>query len=350
LGTSTNENGDYLLKIPTLQVLDSLKFSLIGYKNYTEKLSLADTLPKTIQLSNSSVLLEDIKVFSSAAGIVKSAFEHISTNFFTTPTMLTGFYREVSENPMKAQYNYLAEAVEEVYKPSYGSSANGDVHVIQSRKKEFIPLDSMETFFKSGLFVPHSLDIVYAKAAFINPKNAEEYQYTVQDVTEFDNQDVYIISFTPKDDTKAGYIGKLYISTKDEAFLGTDFTLNTPALEKSNKQAPKGVNFFNKEYRVRYQRLDAKYYLQSIWHTMALERKNKHDKIENIKLTIEFTTTDLEYQQVQKLKDVPKAHRSDVFLKGVGAMDEHFWGAYTTVLQSVALQEQLSKLSKSTFE
>jgi hypothetical protein len=172
----------------------------------------------------------------------------------------------------------------------------------------------------------------------------------VQDVTEFDNQDVYIISFTPKDDTKAGYIGKLYISTKDEAFLGTDFTLNTPALEKSNKQAPKGVNFFNKEYRVRYQRLDAKYYLQSIWHTMALERKNKHDKIENIKLTIEFTTTDLEYQQVQKLKDVPKAHRSDVFLKGVGAMDEHFWGAYTTVLQSVALQEQLSKLSKSTFE
>jgi hypothetical protein len=349
IGISTNEKGDFLLKIPTKLWGSTLTVSSIGYKNFTQKISNSDTLVHTIALESSSTALSEVKVYSSAAAIVKSAFNQIESNYFSSPTLLKGFYREVSQDPNTLNYKYLAEAVLEVFKPSYQSSSDGTVHILQARKKEFIVLDSMQTFFNSGTFLPITFDIVHNKIFFIDPKYIENFTFKIQDVTTLDNQDVYVISFNPKNEAEASLFGKLYINTQDNAFVGIDFESNNAALIKGSKEKSKTATIFKgKETKVRYQKLEGKYYLQSVAHIMTLHRLMK-GKEEDFKLSLEFTTTDIETQNVKKNSNIPKAHRSDVFLKVVGAMDEDFWGNYTTVLQNIPLQEQLSKLSKDTF-
>ncbi|MEA5460856.1 carboxypeptidase-like regulatory domain-containing protein [Arcicella sp. LKC2W] len=349
IGTATNEKGDFLLKIPVKLLTNSLVFSAIGYKNHSQILAKSDTIFQKINLESSAVALNEVKVYSSALAIVKSAIKEIEHNYFSTPTLLRGFYREVSQDPNTLTYKYLAEAVLEVFKPSYQSSADGTIHILQSRKKEFMVLDSMQTFFNSGTFLPITFDIVHQNKSFINPDDVEKFKFEVQDVTTLDNQDVYVISFSPKNEEEAALQGKLYINTQDNAFVGVDFASNNAALQKNSKEKSKYSTIFKgKETKVRYEKMEGKYYLQSVAHTMTLNRIVK-GKTEDFKLSLEFTTTDIETQEVKKPKNAPKAHRSDVFLKAVGAMDENFWGNYTTVLQNISLQEEASSLSKETF-
>ena len=350
IGTATNEKGDFLLKIPVKLLNNRLTVSSIGYKNYTQQVQKSDTTFQKISLESSAVALNEVKVYSSALAIVKSAIKEIENNYFSSPTLLTGFYREVSQDPNTLNYKYLAEAVLEVFKPSYQSSADGTIHILQSRKKEFMVLDSMQTFFNSGTFLPITFDVVHQKTSFINLDDVEKFKFDVQDVTTLDNQDVYVISFSPKNEEEAALQGKLYINTQDNAFVGIDCASNNAALQKNSKEKNKYSTIFKgKETKVRYEKIEGKYYLQSVAHTMTLNRIVK-GKAEDFKLALEFTTTDIATQDVKKPKNLPKAHRSDVFLKVVGAMDENFWGNYTTVLQNIPQQDQASLLSKQIFQ
>ena len=350
IGTSTNEKGEFLLKVSRKLVGSKLTVSMIGYKNHVQSLALADTVVKVINLESSNLTLDEVKVYSSASSIVKSAIERIEDNYFTKPTLLKGFCREVCQDPVKQEYIYLAEAVEDIYKPSYASSSKGNVYIIQARKKEFSPLDSMTIKFAAGTFAALIFDVVHTRSAYINEKTIDDYTYKLQDITEFDNQDVYVISFSPKNVEKAGCDGKLYINTKDESIIGVDFSSNKFSLEKSSKSGPSGTTFFKKETKVRYQKIENKYFLQSVSNEMVLDRLDKKKKLGNYRVLLEYTTTDIEYENVEKVKDIPKAHRSDIFVKVVGTMDENFWGNYTTVLQNASLQSQLDKLSKESFE
>jgi hypothetical protein len=350
MGTSTNAKGEFLLKIPKKLLDSTLTISMIGYKNFKQKISNSDTSGHNITLASSAVRLNEVKVYSSAAAIVKSAFNRIDSNYFAKPTLLKGFYREVSQDPNTLHYKYLAEAVLEVFKPSYQSSSSGNVYVLQARKKEFMALDSMQAFFRAGTLLPITFDIVHNKIRFINPENLDDFTYDVQDVTTLDNQDVYVISFKPKNEEDASWNGKLYINTQDNAFVGVDFASNNASLTKQSKEKSRVTTIFKgKETKVRYQKLEGKYYLQSVIHIMTLHLMRK-GKEEDFKSSIEFTTTDIETNNVQRPTDMSKARRSDVFLKVAGAMDEDFWGNYTTVLQNIPMQEQLNKLSKDTFK
>ena len=350
MGTSTNVKGEFLLKIPKKLLDSTLTISMIGYKNFKQKITNSDTITHSIVLESSPITLNEVKVHGSAVAIVKSAINQIKDNYFSTPTLLKGFYREVSQDPNTLNYKYLAEAVLEVFKPSYQSSSDGNVYVLQARKKEFMALDSMKTFFRAGTLLPITFDIVHSKVRFINPENLDDFTYDVQDVTTLDNQDVYVISFKPKNEEDASWNGKLYINTQDNAFVGVDFMSNNASLTKKSREGLMGTTIFKgKETKVRYQKLEGKYYLQSVIHIMTLHRLRKR-KEEDFKVSIEFTTTDIETNNVQKPTEISKARRSDVFLKVAGAMNEDFWGNYTTVLQNGTLENQLNKLSKNTFE
>ena len=349
MGTSTNVKGEFLLKIPKKLLDSTLTISMIGYKNFKQKISDSDTSGHNITLASSAIRLNEVKVYSSAAAIVKSAFNQIEDNYFSKSTLLKGFYREVSQDPNTLNYKYLAEAVLEVFKTSYQSSSSGNVYVLQARKKEFMALDSMQALFRAGTLLPITFDIVHSKIRFINPENLNEFTYDVQDVTTLDNQDVYVISFKPKNEEDASWNGKLYINTQDNAFVGVDFASNNASLTKQSREKSKAATIFKgKETKVRYQKLEGKYYLQSVIHIMTLHRLRK-GKEEDFKVSIEFTTTDIETNNVQKPTEISESRRSDVFLKIAGAIDEDFWGNYTTVFQNISLQEQLSKFSKDTF-
>ena len=349
IGTSTNMKGDFLLKIPTKLWSSTLTISAIGYNNFTQKIESFDTLFHSIVLESTSTKLDEVKVYSSAVAIVKSAFNQIESNYFSSPTLLKGFYREVSQDFVTTKYRYLAEAVLEVFKPSYQSSSEGNIYIIQSRKKEFVEADSIQTFFTSATFIPVTYDVVHEKMDFINPKYLYDFNYKIQDITTLDNQDVYVISFTPKNEGSTSWTGKLYINTVDNAFVGIDYVFNNAWLNKNSTDNFRAITTYKaKETKVRYQKIEGKYYLQNVFHTITLHRLRK-GKEENIKLEVEFTTTDIETNNVQKPKDGSKAHRSDIFLKAAGVMDELFWGNYTTVLQSIPLQEQLNNLSKKAF-
>jgi hypothetical protein len=350
IGTATNEKGHFLLKIPNKLIGSTITASFIGYNNYTQKHTLSDTSINILPLELSSIELNEVSVYSNANAIVKIAFENISENYAISPVILDGFYREVSQNPVTLQYNYLAEAMEKIYKPSYlSSSEESSVHILQSRKKEFIPLDSMQMFFTSGTFAPITFDGVHERIDFINPKNFDDFEYILQDLTTVDNEDIYVISFAPKSEKKLGCKGTLYITTQNKAIVGIDYSPNHALLAKTSKKSIKGATFHSKETKIRYQKLEGKYYLQSIAHEMIMDRVNKKGKVEDLKLNIEFTTTNIELDNVLKPSEIAKTNRSDIFLKVVGSMDEDFWKNYTTVLQNIPLEEQLSKLSKETF-
>ncbi len=134
IGTITNNQGYFSLTVPDSLSHKELTFSFIGYESYKCTIeSVGDNL--IVVMRQAMVDLQEVVVSSdnTVFSILHSAYENITKNYGTKPSMLTGFYRE-SHELRDSTPLYLAEALIESYKTSYSNKQQGQVKVIKSRK------------------------------------------------------------------------------------------------------------------------------------------------------------------------------------------------------------------------
>jgi thiol-disulfide isomerase/thioredoxin len=348
IGTSSNADGFFTLKVPAEITAKKfkIKISSIGYENVILE---NPTGFQELGLQASVTLLKEAIVFSkdmTPQKIVKRAFANIKKNYNTKPFVYKNFYRHYCKDD--SVYGRLIEAAVDVYKRKgykFQQAVPGEkdeVRVTQLRR-------SYDKTKVSSIHVPIALYSVLgvdfvgfqskreSSFLFLTLQevstlkiNLKRTKFTLDGITEFDNQQVYKITYRIKPDSLNDKIllgrrqeqtGTLYINTKDYAFV---------KVETSRRSPVDTVETFSL-----YKKYQNKYYL---YHAMKEGRntfvinkqKQKHW------FHIESVTTDILTKGFEKFKGKEPDREKLFDIR----YNPTFWNTYN-ILKATPLEDQI---------
>ena len=341
LGTSTNQEGQFALRVPAAYVATELEIALLGYRRYVRPLPPLPGPALRIELQSSPASLGTVAVSSSVMGIIKEAVARIPRNYPTQPTRLTGFFRESDDNVTSRQYYYLGEALLEVQKAGYQHPRDeGQVKILQMRKVDLRPARPagaglVPLNWIAGSFIPHRFDFVHNRPEFIQAAHFKDYQYRLTPQTTFQGRPVYVIAFGPRPGTdRANFAGELYIDELSYAFLGASWHRTPSGIRRE------GVLLFEateRAYRVDYQRYTGRWHLKSVWYNTLGQPVGGQVR----RHLAEFLTTAIDTAQTQAIAYAERAQYDDIFLHAAAPYDSAFWHNYTTLLPPTQLRLDL---------
>ena len=360
IGTTSGDNGEFTLKIPAEYADQTIQISYIGYTTYRKKVSDLKS-PAAIYLIESSTELTEIVVLGkdNAKDIIRSAIDNIKVNYPSKPTNVLAFYRE-SLTDEKGGYEYLAEGVLRVYKSSYRTRKEGDVHLIQSRKLNLKnPLDTtLNARFSSGHMAPQRFDIVRNREDFINKKFLKAYNYKIESITSLNDKPVWVISFQknekyiPKETktawwrvilgkgTDAIYArmrGKVYVEQGSYAIVRTEFEITREGLEKKMDYPLYSGNWKGNYFIANYRKIGDK------WHFSDALREGTYNNGELYANEVLITENDGSRGAV--ISYVDRMRRGGYFVDNSVAYDEDFWANYNTKPMSAKLRESAVQMN-----
>ena len=120
LGTVSNSQGDFKIRIPEKYRIKKLSVSCIGYQ--TQEISIDQIkLPLAIQLQKDTCNLSEVLVIprDTILALLRRAYGKIKDNYSDVDTRIKGFYRESYFVPESKEYLYFGEALLHVFKTSY---------------------------------------------------------------------------------------------------------------------------------------------------------------------------------------------------------------------------------------
>jgi CarboxypepD_reg-like domain len=332
VGVMTNSDGRFLLKIKENLSHKKLIVSSIGFKNMELNLPASDSV-MTVFLEEKSQELAEITVHSSAKGIIRDAINRITTNYPQKPVKLTGFFRE-SNVLNNTQFDYISEAVEQIYKPSYLKKNDGEVKILQNRKKEFIGRDSLKMRVLGFPRISINGDFVQRRQFCLDKSEIDKYQYKLAEISTYNNTSIYVIYFSPitKDSTKsedeiAGVKGKIYITTDSLAIVKIEVETLAKSLKKDSNS---NIKYIQKNTKTQYQELNGQWFLQSVLYDVSFTFKGSLHQ-----LKAEYVTTDIDDSEgvFPFEKDEIFKHNDD-FLREQKAEDKDFWQNYNAIVRS----------------
>ncbi|NML67462.1 carboxypeptidase-like regulatory domain-containing protein [Hymenobacter sp. RP-2-7] len=341
LGTSTNADGRFALRVPAAYQGTELEVALLGYQRYRQVLPVLPGPELVINLKISPASLGNVTVTASATGIIREAVRRIPRNFPTRPTQLTGFYRESDEETASGRYDYLAEGLLQVYKPGYQHPhQSGYVRVLQARRVELrrratTVADLARINWMAGGLVPHRFDFVRERAEFISERHFKEYQYGFNSQTTFEGRPVYVITFGPRPGSeRASFAGRLYIDVASYAFLGAEWHRTPAGIAHEHLLT---FEASERAYRAYYQQFVGRFYLKSVWYNTLgrpLAGQVRHH-------LAEYLTTAIDTGRVAPPPYPERSQYTDIFLRTPVPYDSAFWQSTTTLLPAAPLRRAL---------
>ena len=281
IGTVTNSDGLFSLKIKDAEIVRGLEVSHIGYLN--TQISLKenkDLSTLTVWMIPAPNLLSEIVIFgNNARGIVEEAIRKIPVNYSPNENMLTTFYRETVQK--RRRYISVSEAVIDVYKTAYNDRVPVKDKVQLQKGRRLLSQKNSDTLavkVVGGPSLAIYLDVVKNQDALLNMGDLDYYEFHIEEPVNFDNRMQYVISFRPKVSLMyALFYGKLYIDFEKLAFTRAEFSLDmknkTKAVEAILHKKPLGLQFKPQEvsYLVTYKEQNGKTYLNYIWNTIRFK-------------------------------------------------------------------------------
>lgn len=348
LGTSSNAEGYFSFKVPaewntpTLQV----KISSIGYENTVLENPLGfqqvSMIPSITMLKETIVFDKDL----SAATIVKRAFSKIKKNYNTKPFVYKNFYRHYCKDD--TVYGRLIEAATEVYKRKgykVQQTKPGDkdeVRVTQLRR-------SLDRTKVSSNHVPIALysilgtdfvgfqvkdastfTLILPNTVSVLRKYLRKIDFTLEAITEFDEQQVYEISYRLQESKQLNtglsmgstHTGKLFINTKDYAFVKVE------TKREATRDTVTTLAFYKK-----YQ---DKYYLYHAIKEGTNMYVNPDKSVFNHWYHIESITAEIKTERFPKFNG-KEPSREDLFSV---RYDSTFWNTYN-ILKATPLEDKI---------
>ncbi len=352
IGTISNIDGEFELKMPGKMIGDTIVVSCLGFKQYRIPVSEITDESVIIYLQPTSIQLKEIKVtFINPQDILARLLIKIPLNYPGDPEIMTAFYREV----LKQDNNYIdvAEAVLEIKKASYENTFSEDkVKYIKGRKSLNVKSFQYVDFkIQGGPYYITKLDVVKTLDSFLDPEFRDFYKYSLEEIVEFDDRDTYVVRFKPKEKIDYPcYQGKLYIDMSSFALVHAEFELSRSGLKFAHesliRKKPKDfyVRPIQVNYQVSYRRSDGLWHLSNAQASIDFRVKSKKDKINSVfHSTSELLITDFKADDETHFKRNELFNPKDIFTEIVTNYDEGYWGDYNTIKPSEALRDALSK-------
>ena len=351
IGTISNIDGEFELKIPDTLINDTVIVSCLGYKQYRQLISDIHDQNYTIYLQPNSVQLKEIKVtVINPEDIVSKILSKINLNYSNDPEIMTSFYREILKQDDK--YLDVAEAIMEIRKAPYNNSFSQDkIKFIKGRKNmNIIPFKFVDFKIQGGPYYITMLDAIKTMDSFLDPEFREFYKYTLDEIIEVDNRDTYVIHFKPKEKIDYPcYQGNLFVDMSTFALIKAEFSLSRSGLKFAHesliKKKPKNfyVRPLNADYNVSYRRADNKWHLSHAQATINFKVKSKKDKINStFHSDSELLVTEFKPDNGTHYKKNELFSSKDIFTDVVANYDENFWGDYNTIKPSGDLRKALN--------
>ena len=358
IGTVTNSDGLFSLKIKDAEIVRGLEVSHIGYLN--TQISLKenkDLSALTVWMMPAPNLLSEIVIFgNNARGIVEEAIRKIPVNYSPNENMLTTFYRETVQK--RRRYISVSEAVIDVYKTAYNDRVPVKDKVQLQKGRRLLSQKTSDTLavkVVGGPSLAIYLDVVKNQDALLNMGDLDYYEFHIEEPVNFDNRMQYVISFRPKVNLMyALFYGKLYIDFEKLAFTRAEFSLDmknkTKAVEAILHKKPLGLQFKPQEvsYLVTYKEQNGKTYLNYIWNTIRFKCDwKKRFFSSGYTVYSEMVVTDRQEDNFTAISNKTAFKEKQVFYDLVDEYwNEDFWKEYNIIEPAESLEHAVNKLKK----
>lgn len=356
VGTVTNTDGEFSLKVIKAIGANTVQVSHIGYLNTLIPINGRDIDELEIMLTPNANLLDEIIVRAhDPRFIVEEAIKKIPVNYSANNNLLTGFYRETAQKGRR--YINISEAIIDVYKTPYKDMnvTRDRVQVYKGRK--LLSQKASDTLIVKLLGGPNLsvfVDIVKNPDIFLDREMLPYYAFKMEESVMLDDRHHYVISFTPQAILHyALYEGKVYIDREKLSFTRAEFNLNMDDSNKATqailRKKPFGLRFRPLEvsFLVTYKEIDGMTFLSYIRNEVRFRCDWKR-KLFATSYTInsEMVITDgktaeaaipykMAFKQTQSLSD-----------KVSDFSDDAFWGNYNIIEPTESLESAVGKLRK----
>lgn len=356
VGTVSNSDGEFTIKVQKSLNATNLQISHLGYK--TKQISFAELTKNgnEIFVEPSSVELKGITVRpENAESIVRKALSKIPLNYSEKPSMQTGFYRETVKQ--RKDYLSISEGVIDIYKTSYKNKVENDrVRIFKARKSSSVKsADTLMLKLMGGPNISLLLDIARHPDLLFWEESLNEHDFSLEDIVTIDGKMNYVIKFTQRPYiTIPLYNGKLYIETESLAITMAEFSINLEDKEKASqlfvKKKPAGVKITptSTNYLVTFVEQGGKYYFNYARNELTFKCNWKKRLFSsNYTVMSELAITDRDLKTVDRFPVRDAVKPSSVFADMVTTYnDEDFWGEHNFIEPDQSIEAAIKKYGK----
>jgi hypothetical protein len=351
--TVTNEDGEFLIKIPYDQ--GSLIFTHLGYQ--TLRMPIDDPAREMkVRMRPETIHLSEI-VVESPEDILRTAIERVPVNYPSKADLSYCFYRETTQKGHR--FIYVAEAVTQMYKTPYKQSVyHDDVSIVKGRRlvspKQ---TDTLGAKVQGGPTLPIFMDVAKNRDYVLSVSEMEKYSFKMELPERIDGRPQIVISFKPKIVTdEALYIGKYYIDKATLSITRLDMHLDMSDKEKATRfmlyRKPMGVRFkpYGLEVLVDYQTTDSVTRMSYV-RTRSRFKCDWKRKLFSAPYVVstEMVVTSRDTTQTRPPKGRHSfSPRDSYYDHREYFLDESFWGDYNIIAPTENLNDAIDKLMKKT--
>lgn len=346
IGTITNTDGNFLLKIHPDFIRDTIIISCMGYAQIMmPAYKILDE--DIIVMSPVSIRIKEVKVVATTPEkLLQNIRDHISENYSEDSKLMTAFYRETIKQDN--DYINVSEAVIEILKAPYSSPSKSDlVRIIKGRRSPDVkPFQWLNFKLQGGPFTITKLDVVKTVESFIDKEYQNSYIYNISKVIRYNENPVYILEFKPVAEfNELGFVGEIYVHRETFAIVHVDFHFNKSGLKKAEsvmiKKKPKGVKAkpIYTNYEVNYQQYLEKWHLANVKASVKFKVRSKNDKINSEYHSIsDLLITDIQDTDLKKFDRDESFTQRDIFVEMINNYDPDFWENYNIIKPDEDLQ------------
>lgn len=360
IGTVTNAEGVFSLKIPHMDTIPQLELSHIGYMNARFSASApegSNNMHATILMIPIALQLNEVVAYgNSARRIVEEALERIPKNYPSGESMTSAFYRETVQKGHR--YISISEAMLDVYKTSYKQRTSDRDKVQIDKARRLLSQKQSDTLgvkVVGGPNLPLFMDVVKNAYALFDEETLDYYSFVQEPSVFIDDRLQYVISFRPRVKLDyALYVGRVFIDREHLAFTRAEFELDLSDRERAVAailyKKPLGLRFRPQKvsFLITYRQHDGVTCLNYICNEMCFKCDWKRRLFSSSYVArSEMVAVDREEhpERVIARRDAFKPYQ--VFYDIVKEYwSEDFWKDYNIIEPTESLEDAVKKLRK----
>ncbi|QGY44245.1 hypothetical protein GM418_11430 [Maribellus comscasis] len=339
IGTITNIDGEFLLKVHPGNIKDTVIISCMGYEQI--ELPAFELLDEDLFIMNPvSIRIREVKVTAITPDkLLKNIRNNISKNYSDNNRLMTAFYRET----IKQDKNYvnISEAIVEILKASYINLFRDDlVRLLKGRRSPDVqPFQWLNFKLQGGPFTITKLDVIKNMESFIDGEFEHLYKYNIKKVVWYNDYPVYVLEFKPTSNQIFPlFVGEMYVHRETFAVLHARFQLNKEGLKTAEsvmiKKKPRRVKAkpTDVKYEVNYQQYSGKWHLANAKASVKIKVKSKRDNVNSEYHSVsDLLVTDINKTEVKRFTRNESINQSDIFVELINEYDEKFWENYNII-------------------
>ena len=346
IGTITNIDGNFILKIHPDFIRDTIVISCMGYVQLL--IPAYKILDEDVIVMNPfSIRIKEVKfVATTPAKLLENIRKNLAVNYSDDSKLMTAFYRETIKQD--DEYINVSEAVIEILKAPYNNSNRSDlVRIIKGRRSSEVNQFQWLNFkLQGGPFTITRLDIVKTVETFFDQNYQNLYDYNISKVIWYNENPVYVLEFKPIGNfNENGFVGEMYVHRETFAIVHVSFHYTKTGLKNAEnemiKKKPKGVKakptYTN--YEANYQQYQGKWHLANVKASVKFKVRSRNDKLNSEYHSVsDLLITDIQDTELKKFDRDESFTQRDIFVEMINNYDPGFWENFNIIKPDEDLQ------------